>query len=299
MKRLLLGLIIITSLQSTAQQSGDAKMKLYVDALMKKMTLDEKIGQLNLLTPGGGVATGAVVSKGVEEKIAKGQVGGLFGVIGEEKIRQAQELAVNNSRLKIPLLFGSDVIHGYKTTFPIPLGLSCSWDMPMIERSARLAATEATADGLNWAFSPMVDIARDPRWGRIAEGAGEDPYLGSQVAKAMVVGYQNGDLSKDNTLLACVKHFALYGAADGGRDFNTVDMSKVKMYNDYLPPYKAAVDAGVGSIMSSFNTIDNIPATGNRWLLTDLLRKQWGFKGMVVSGYGRRRIFNDVEKITG
>ncbi|MBK7290263.1 MAG: beta-glucosidase BglX [Chitinophagaceae bacterium] len=285
MKRLLLGLIIITSLQSTAQQSGDAKMKLYVDALMKKMTLDEKIGQLNLLTPGGGVATGAVVSKGVEEKIAKGQVGGLFGVIGEEKIRQAQELAVNNSRLKIPLLFGSDVIHGYKTTFPIPLGLSCSWDMPMIERSARLAATEATADGLNWAFSPMVDIARDPRWGRIAEGAGEDPYLGSQVAKAMVVGYQNGDLSKDNTLLACVKHFALYGAADGGRDYNTVDMSKVKMYNDYLPPYKAAVDAGVGSIMSSFNTIDNIPATGNRWLLTDLLRKQWGFKGMVVSDY--------------
>jgi len=222
MKRLLLGLIVITSLQTTAQQTSDAKMKLYVDALMKKMTLDEKIGQLNLLTPGGGVATGAVVSKGVEEKISKGQVGGLFGVIGEAKIRQAQELAVNNSRLKIPLLFGSDVIHGYKTTFPIPLGLSCSWDMPMIERSARLAAEEATADGLNWAFSPMVDIARDPRWGRIAEGAGEDPYLGSQVAKAMVVGYQNGDLSKDNTLLACVKHFALYGAADGGRDYNTV-----------------------------------------------------------------------------
>jgi len=285
MKRLLLGLIVITSLQANAQQKSDAKMKTYVDALMKKMTLDEKIGQLNLLTPGGGVATGAVVSKGVEEKISKGQVGGLFGVIGEAKIRQAQELAVNSSRLKIPLLFGSDVIHGYKTTFPIPLGMSCSWDMPMIERSARLAATEATADGLNWAFSPMVDIARDPRWGRIAEGAGEDPYLGSQVAKAMVVGYQNGDLSKDNTLLACVKHFALYGAADGGRDYNTVDMSKVKMYNDYLPPYKAAVDAGVGSIMTSFNTIDNIPATGNKWLLTDLLRKQWGFKGMVVSDY--------------
>lgn len=285
MKRLLLGLIVFTSLHTTAQQTNEAKMKVYVDALMKKMTLEEKIGQLNLLTPGGGVATGAVVSKGVEEKISKGQVGGLFGVIGEAKIRQAQELAVNKSRLKIPLLFGSDVIHGYKTTFPIPLGLSCSWDMPMIERSARLAAEEATADGLNWAFSPMVDIARDPRWGRIAEGAGEDPYLGSQVAKAMVIGYQNGDLSKDNTLLACVKHFALYGAADGGRDYNTVDMSKVKMYNEYLPPYKAAVDAGVGSVMSSFNTIDNIPATGNKWLLTDLLRKQWGFKGMVVSDY--------------
>ena len=285
MKRILFGFIVLISLQVASQQTNDVKMKTYVDALMAKMTLEEKIGQLNLLTPGGGVATGAVVSKGVEEKISKGQVGGLFGVIGEEKIRQAQQLAVNSSRLKIPLLFGSDVIHGYKTTFPIPLGLSCSWDMPMIERSARIAANEATADGLNWAFSPMVDIARDPRWGRIAEGSGEDSYLGSQVARAMVKGYQGNDLSKDNTLLACVKHFALYGAADGGRDYNTVEMSKVKMYNDYLPPYKAAIDAGVGSVMSSFNTIDNIPATGNKWLLTDLLRKQWGFKGMVVSDY--------------
>ena len=282
---LAIGLILITSLQAQAQKAGDAKMKSFVDNLMKQMTLDEKIGQLNLLTPGGGVATGSVVSKGVEDKIAKSQVGGLFGVIGEAKIRQAQELAVTKSRLKIPLLFGSDVIHGYKTSFPIPLGLSCSWDMTMIERSARIAATEATADGLNWAFSPMVDIARDPRWGRIAEGAGEDPYLGSQVAKAMVNGYQGNNLAKDNTLLACVKHFALYGAADGGRDYNTVDMSKVKMYNDYMPPYKAAIDAGVGSVMSSFNTIDNIPASGNKWLLTDLLRKQWGFNGMVVSDY--------------
>lgn len=280
---LLIGTMAMLSVQ--AQPTPDVKMKTFVNNLMKQMTLEEKIGQLNLLTPGGGVATGAVVSKGVEEKISKGQVGGLFGVIGVNKIRQAQELATTKSRLKIPLLFGSDVIHGYKTTFPIPLGLSCSWDMPMIERSARLAAEEATADGLNWAFSPMVDIARDPRWGRIAEGAGEDPYLGSQVAKVMVQGYQGTDLGKDNTLLACVKHFALYGAADGGRDYNTVDMSKVKMYNDYLPPYKAAVDAGVGSVMSSFNTIDNIPATGNKWLLTDLLRKQWGFGGMVVSDY--------------
>ncbi len=270
---------------SQVSQAGNLKMKTFVDALMKKMTLDEKIGQLNLLTPGGGVATGAVVSKGVEEKIANGQVGGLFGVIGEEKIRQAQQLAVSTGRLKIPLLFGSDVIHGYKTTFPIPLALSCSWDMPMIQRSARIAATEATADGLNWAFSPMVDICRDPRWGRIAEGAGEDPYLGSQIAKAMVNGYQDGDLSRENTLMACVKHFALYGAADGGRDYNTVDMSRVKMYNEYMPPYKAAVDAGVGSVMSSFNVIDGIPATGNKWLLTNLLRTQWGFKGMVVSDY--------------
>ncbi len=283
--RLIPVLFVIATLPVSAQMNRDIKMKSFIDGLMKKMTVDEKIGQLNLLTPGGGIATGAVVSKGVEEKISKGQVGGLFGVIGHDKIRQAQELAVNNSRLKIPLLFGSDVIHGYKTTFPIPLGLSCSWDMPMIERSARIAAIEATADGLNWVFSPMVDIARDPRWGRIAEGAGEDPYLGSAVAGAMVRGYQGNDLAKDNTLLACVKHFALYGAADGGRDYNTVDMSLSKMYNEYLPPYKAAIDAGSGSVMSSFNTINGIPATGNKWLLNDLLRKQWGFKGLVVSDY--------------
>lgn len=258
---------------------------IFIDNLMAKMTLAEKIGQLNLLTPGGGIATGAVVSSDVETKIAKGQVGGLFGVIGHDKIRQAQELAMNKSRLKIPLLFGSDVIHGYKTTFPIPLGLAASWDMSLIEKSARIAATEATADGLCWAFSPMVDIARDPRWGRIAEGSGEDPFLGSKVAAAMVKGYQGNDLADKNTLAACVKHFALYGAPEGGRDYNTVDMSKIRMYNEYIPPYKAAVDAGVATVMTSFNEIDGIPATGNRWLLTDLLRKDWGFKGMVVSDY--------------
>lgn len=263
----------------------DSKMNQFVTSLMSKMTLDEKIGQLNLLTPGGGVATGAVVSSDVELKIKAGRVGGLFGVIGVDKIKQAQELAVNNSRLKIPLIFGSDIIHGYKTTFPIPLGLSCSWDLPMIERSARTAANEATADGLNWAFSPMVDIARDPRWGRVAEGSGEDPYLGSQISKAMVKGYQGNNLADKNTLMACVKHFALYGAAEAGRDYNTVDMSRIKMYEYYLPPYKAAVDAGVGSVMASFNEIDGIPATANKWLLTDLLRKQWGFKGFVVTDY--------------
>ncbi|MDB5246405.1 MAG: bglX [Segetibacter sp.] len=250
------------------------------------MTLEEKIGQLNLLTPGGGVATGSVVSSDVESKIKAGSVGGLFGVIGVDKIRQAQELAVNSSRLKIPMIFGSDIIHGYKTTFPLPLGLSCSWDMPMIERSARIAASEATADGLSWAFSPMVDIARDPRWGRVSEGSGEDTYLGSQIAKAMVKGYQgNGTFSTKNTLMACLKHFALYGAAEAGRDYNTVDMSRVKMYEYYLPPYKAAVDAGAGSAMASFNEIDGVPATANKWLLTDLLRKQWGFKGFVVTDY--------------
>ncbi|UJH66360.1 beta-glucosidase BglX [Allomuricauda sp. SCSIO 65647] len=256
-----------------------------VEALLKQMTIDEKIGQLNLLTPGGGVATGSVVSENVEAKIKAGQVGGLFGVSGPERVRMAQKLAVEHSRLKIPLLIGSDVIHGYKTTYPIPLGLSCSWDMDLIEQAARMAATEATADGIMWNFSPMVDIARDPRWGRIAEGAGEDPFLGSAVAKAMVKGYQADDLAAPNTMLACVKHMALYGAAEAGRDYHSVDMGKVKMFNQYLPPYKAAVDAGVACVMTSFNDIDGIPATGNKWLLTDLLRNRWGFKGFVISDY--------------
>ena len=292
-KKIILSSFIFTSILTgcsttgsvTAQTSSDQKMNDFINDLMKKMTLEEKIGQLNLVTPGGGVATGAVVSKDVESKLKAGSVGGLFGVIGVDKIRQAQEMAVNGSRLKIPLIFGSDIIHGYKTTFPIPLGLSCSWDMTMIERTARVAAKEATADGLTWTFSPMVDIARDPRWGRVAEGAGEDPYLGSEIAKAMVIGYQGKNLAADTTLMACVKHFALYGAAEGGRDYNTVDMSKVKMYEYYLPPYKAAIDAGVGSVMTSFNEIDGVPATGNKWLLTDLLRTQWGFKGFVVTDY--------------
>jgi beta-glucosidase len=282
MKKIFLVFVSFFSIAAVAQ---DAKIKTFIDGLMKKMTLDEKVGQLNLLTPGGGVATGAVVSSDVEKKIKEGNVGGLFGVIGVDKIKVAQDFAVNQSRLKIPLIFGSDIIHGYKTIFPIPLALSSSWDMEMIEKSARVATIEATADGLCWNFSPMVDIARDPRWGRIAEGAGEDPYLGSKVAVAMVKGYQGNDLAKDNTMMACVKHFALYGAAEAGRDYNTTDMSRIKMYNEYLPPYKAAVDAGVGSVMSSFNEIDGIPATGNKWLLTDLLRKQWGFKGFVVSDY--------------
>jgi len=284
MRKIFLITLMFATLKGIAQNT-DARMNSFITGLMQKMTLDEKIGQLNLLTPGGGIATGAVVNPDVESKIKSGRVGGLFGVIGVEKIRQAQELAVNGSRLKIPLIFGSDVIHGYKTTFPIPLGLSSSWDIPMIERSARVAATEATADGLCWVFSPMVDIARDPRWGRVAEGAGEDTYLGSLISAAMVRGYQGTNLAADNTLIACVKHFALYGAAEGGRDYNTTDMSRIRMYQDYLPPYKAAIDAGVGSVMTSFNEIDGIPATGNKWLLTDLLRKQWGFKGFVVTDY--------------
>ncbi|BAV04332.1 beta-glucosidase [Filimonas lacunae] len=265
-------------------QAQDAKMNTFISNLMAKMTLDEKIGQLNLVTPGGAV-TGAVVSQGVEENLKKGLVGGMFGITGPAKIRQAQELAVKQSRLHIPLLFGLDVIHGHKTVFPIPLGLSCSWDTALIRHSARIAATEASADGLDWAYSPMVDIGRDPRWGRVSEGSGEDTWLGSQIAKSMVKGYQNNNLAANDAVMACVKHFALYGAAEAGRDYNTVDMSRIKMYEHYLPPYKAAVDAGAGSIMSSFNDIDGIPASANKWLMTDLLRKQWGFNGFVVTDY--------------
>ncbi|MDT7829369.1 beta-glucosidase BglX [Pricia sp. S334] len=256
-----------------------------VESLLEQMTVEEKIGQLNLLTPGGGIATGSVVSENVEAKIKAGEVGGIFGVTGPDKVRKAQEIAVNSSRLKIPLLIGSDVIHGYKTTFPIPLGSASSWDMDLLKQSAQIAARESTADGINWNFSPMVDIARDPRWGRIAEGAGEDPYLGSAVATAMVEGYQGTDLTAPHTMLATVKHLILYGASEGGRDYNSVDMGKIKMFNQYLPPYKAAVDAGVGSAMTSFNDIDGIPASANKWMITDLLRERWGFDGLVVSDY--------------
>lgn len=283
-RKLLTIAALVVAVQGQAQTAQEAKMNQFVSTLMKKMTLEEKIGQLNLPSVGFDV-TGPILSQGVEEKIKKGLVGGVFNTYTPVAVRKLQDIAVKETRLKIPLLFGYDVIHGHRTIFPISLGLSASWDPALVERTARAAADEATADGLNWAYSPMVDIARDPRWGRVSEGAGEDPWLGAQMAKAMVRGYQGTDLSKDNTLLACVKHFALYGAAEGGRDYNTVDMSRLKMYNEYLPPYKAAIDAGVGSVMTSFNEIDGIPATGNKWLLTDLLRKQWGFKGMVVTDY--------------
>ncbi|WP_369765178.1 beta-glucosidase BglX [Flavobacterium sp. WC2429] len=256
----------------------------FVAELMAKMTLDEKIGQLNLPTSGD-ITTGAANSSNVAKNIEEGKVGGLFNIKSVQKIKEVQKIAVEKSRLKIPLLFGMDVIHGYETTFPIPLGLSCTWDMKLIERSAQIAAQEASADGINWTFSPMVDISRDPRWGRVSEGSGEDPFLGSAIAKAMVQGYQGNNLANNNTILSCVKHFALYGAPEAGRDYNTVDMSRIKMYNDYFPPYKAAIDAGVGSVMASFNEIDGIPATGNKWLMTDVLRKQWGFKGFVVTDF--------------
>lgn len=279
-------LLFITSLLcfSSAFSQADPKMKSFIDALMKKMTLEEKIGQLNLPSSGD-ITTGQAKSSDIAKKIREGKVGGLFNIKSVAKIKDVQRVAVEESRLKIPLLFGMDVIHGYETVFPIPLGLSCTWDMPLIERSAQIAAKEASADGINWTFSPMVDICRDPRWGRIAEGSGEDAYLGSEIAKAMVKGYQGNDLTKNNTIMSCVKHYALYGAPEAGRDYNTTDMSRQRMYNEYFPPYKAAVDAGVGSVMASFNEIDGIPATANKWLMTDVLRKQWKFNGFVVTDY--------------
>jgi len=264
------------------------EMDKFVTELMKKMTVEEKIGQLNLPVTGE-ITTGQAQSSDVAKKIEQGLVGGLFNLKGVDKIRDVQKLAVEKSRLGIPLLFGMDVVHGYETIFPIPLGLSCSWDMAAIEQSARIAATEASADGISWTFSPMVDISRDPRWGRVSEGNGEDPFLGGAIARAMVLGYQGADLDNqlkhNNEIMACVKHFALYGAGEAGRDYNTVDMSRNRMFNEYLYPYQAAVDAGVGSVMASFNEIDGVPATANKWLMTDVLRKQWGFNGFVVTDF--------------
>ena len=261
----------------------EAKMNAFIDDLMGKMTLQEKLGQLNL-PASDDIVTGEAKNSNIGERVAKGEVGGVFNIKGASKIRDLQRVAVEESRLGIPLIFGMDVIHGYQTVFPIPLALSCSWDMDAIEKSARIAAKEASASGIAWTFSPMVDISRDPRWGRMSEGSGEDPYLGSEIAKAMVKGYQ-GDLTDDDEIMACVKHFALYGAPEAGRDYNTVDMSRGRMFNEYFPPYKAAVEAGAGSVMTSFNTVDGIPATGNHWLLTELLRDKWGFDGFVVTDY--------------
>jgi beta-glucosidase len=280
-KIVLFTLLIVLVFQAQAQ---DQKMNTFITDLMKKMTVEEKIGQLNLTTAGGFV-TGSAVNDKMHEKLQKGQIGGMLNGFSVASMRASQDVAVKESPNHIPILFGMDVIHGYKTIFPIPLAMSCMWDMELSEKSARIAAREATANGIAWTYSPMVDIARDPRWGRIAEGSGEDPWLGSQIARALVKGYQGTDLSLNNTMMACVKHFALYGAAEAGRDYNTVDMSRVSMYNDYLPPYKAAFDAGAGSAMTSFNVVDAVPATGNHWLLTELLRDQWGFKGFVVTDY--------------
>lgn len=270
--------------QNYQTQEYRAKKEIFINSLLSKMTLEEKIGQLNLPTSGD-FTTGQAQSSDIAKKIQQGLVGGLFNIKGANKIREVQKIAVEKSRLKIPMIFGMDVIHGYETTFPIPLGLAASWDMSLVQESAKVAAREAASDGISWTFSPMVDISREPRWGRVSEGSGEDPFLGSEIAKAMVYGYQGKNLADNNTILACVKHFALYGAPEGGMDYNTVDMSHTRMFNEYFPPYKAAIDAGVGSVMAAFNEVDGIPATANKWLMDDVLRKQWGFKGFVVSDY--------------
>ena len=274
--------LLMMTLAVSAQKKD---MRTFVDDLMARMTLEEKIGQLNLQVAGD-ITTGAAQDTEVAQLIAKGQLGGVFNLKGVDKIRALQEIAVKKSRLGIPLLVGMDVIHGYETIFPIPLALSCSWDVAAVEQAARIAAIEASADGINWFFSPMVDIALDARWGRVAEGNGEDPFLGAEMSKAYVRGYQGSAPMSNQQVLACVKHYALYGAVEAGRDYNTVDMSHLRMYNQYFPPYKAAAEAGAGSFMSSFNLVDGQHATANRWLLTDVLRKEWKWDGFVVTDYG-------------
>jgi len=264
----------------------DAMIDKKVDSVLSKMTLEEKIGQMNQYSVQWNPTGPVSIRKNDLDDIKHGKVGSMLNCTGIEYATRYQKMAVDSSRLHIPMIFGYDVIHGYKTTFPIPLATACSWDMELIEKGERVSATEAAADGVNWTFAPMVDIAHDARWGRVIEGAGEDPFLGSQIAAARVRGFQGKDLADTNSIVACIKHFAAYGAPEGGRDYNTVDMSERMLREIYLPPYKAAVDAGAGTVMSSFNEISGIPTTSDKWLLTDLLKKEWGFKGFVVSDWG-------------
>lgn len=286
--RLAAVLIAATTISFNSEAQTKTAMDCFIDDLMSKMTLEEKLGQLNLPSCPSEIVTGNEKCENILENIRAGRVGAILNTYGYDNILPYQKAAVEESRLGIPLLTGLDVIHGHKTVFPIPLGLAATWNPEAIEEAARLAALEATADGLNWTFNPMVDITRDPRWGRCAEGAGEDPYLGSVVAQAMVRGYQGTpeELYNGNErMLACVKHFALYGGAASGLDYTEVDMSPVRMYNEYFPPYKAAVEAGVGSLMTSFNDVNGMPSTANKWLFTEVLRNQWGYEGFVVSDY--------------
>ena len=268
--------------QIQAQNSPDYSSS--IDSLIALMTLDEKIGQMTLYTTDWG-STGPTIRPGYEDDIRKGSCGALFNSHTVAFTRHLQEVAVKESRLGIPLIFGYDVIHGYKTIFPIPLGESCSWDLAAMEQSASIAAAEAAAGGLHWTFAPMVDISRDPRWGRVMEGAGEDTYLGSLIAAARVRGFQGANYDKGDKVVACIKHYAAYGAPIAGREYNTVDMS-MRMFRDiYFPPYKAGIDAGAGTVMTSFNELDGVPSTGNKWLLDDVLRKECGFEGFVVTDY--------------
>lgn len=277
-------LALSTAIASTPIRPRKAETKeQFITRLMQQMTIEEKIGQLNL--PDAQEFTSGISEPAFSyQEISAGQCGGVFNISTRERMYEAQRLAVEKTRLGIPLIFGQDVIHGYKTFFPIPLAMSCSWDTTLINRCAQVAASEASADGINWMFGPMVDICHDARWGRCAEGAGEDPFLGSAIARARTEGYQRG-IGNATGASACVKHFAMYGAAEAGRDYNTADMSRVRMMNEYLPPYKAALEAGAMSVMASFNVVDLVPASGNKWLLTDLLRRQWGFDGVTATDY--------------
>ncbi|TDD95521.1 glycoside hydrolase family 3 N-terminal domain-containing protein [Flavobacterium cellulosilyticum] len=282
MKKIVTTTLLLTFFFAFSQQKTiDQK----VDALLKLMTLEEKIGQLNQYNDDLKATGPITVDNDKASQIRKGQVGSLLNCLGTERTRSWQNIAME-SRLKIPLLFGQDVIHGFKTTFPIPLGEAASWDLAAIEQSARIAAIEASASGIHWTFAPMVDISRDPRWGRVMEGAGEDPYLGSKIAYARVKGFQGNKLGETDAVMACVKHFAAYGAAVGGRDYNSVDMSERMLWEVYLPPFKAALDAGAATFMNSFNDLNGIPATGNKYLQRDILKGKWGFKGFVVSDWG-------------
>lgn len=268
--------------------SGDKEIERRVDSVFQLMTLEEKVGQMAQYSCNWDI-TGPVMSDDYESLLKKGLVGSMFNAYTVDGVRKMQEMALSESRLKIPVLFGYDVIHGYRTIFPMPLAESCSWDLERMRQSAAIAADEASASGIAWTFAPMVDIGRDARWGRVMEGAGEDPYLGSLVAKARVEGFQGGNdwhsLSEVNTVLACCKHFAAYGAAEAGRDYNTAELSENTLMNYYMPPYQAAREAGVATYMASFNEINGVPSTGNKWLMTDLLRNQWGFNGFVVTDY--------------
>jgi len=268
--------------------SGDKKIEQRVDSLLRLMTLEEKIGQMTQFSANWSI-TGPVMSDDFKPYLDKGLIGSIFNATSVEGIRRIQQIAVDSTRLGIPILFGQDVIHGYKTIFPIPLAEACSWDLALMQRTAEIAAIEAASDGINWTFAPMVDIGRDARWGRVMEGAGEDPYLGNRVAEARVIGFQGGrggaSLGALHTLLACGKHLAAYGAAESGRDYNTAELSEHTLRNIYLPPYRAALEAGVGTFMASFNEINGVPATADRWLMTEILRDEWGFKGFVVSDY--------------
>lgn len=276
--------ILLPACQSSIKNANDRRLDARVDSVLKLMTIDEKIGQMVLYSSDWDV-TGPSLNKNYIDEIRKGNCGNIFNAYTAAYTRKLQKIAVEESRLKIPLLFGYDVIHGQKTIFPISLGESCSWDLAAIEKSARVSAAEAAASGINWTFAPMVDISVDPRWGRVSEGAGEDPFLGAKIAAARVHGFQGNNLADSLSILACVKHFAAYGAPLAGRDYNTVDMSKRQFLDMYLPPYKAGIDAGAMSVMSAFNEFDGVPATGSQYLLTDVLRKQLGFKGFVVTDY--------------